>query len=385
MPQMPKQLGLPFGGRGEAPRDDRSVEVSTAESVRKPPGASDLLERVLSRANLQAAFRRVRKTKGSPGIDGISVGELGPHLVTTWPQYKEALLSGRYRPSPVKRQLIPKPGGGQRELGIPTVLDRLIQQALLQVLQPIFDPGFSAHSYGFRPGRRAHDAVLAAQRFVQNGRRIVVDVDVEKFFDRVNHDILMDRVARKVDDKRVLRLIRHYLEAGIMADGVVMERQEGTPQGGPLSPLLANILLDEVDQELERRGHQFARYADDLNVYVSSKRAGERVMRLLQRLFSCLRLKINPTKSGVGSVMRHQFLGFSFWFSAGKAVRRRIAPKSLQRLKQQVRQLTRRNCGKSMEQVVERLRSYLLGWRSYYGLTETPGTLRDLDEWIRHR
>jgi len=385
MPQMPRQLGLPFGGRGEAPKAARSVEAQTAELACETPGASDLLERALSRANLQAAFRRVKKNKGSPGIDGMTVDELGPYLVTEWPRLREELLGGHYRPSPVKRQLIPKPGGAQRELGIPTVLDRLIQQALLQVLQPIFDPGFSEHSYGFRPGRRAHDAVLAAQRFVQNGRRIVVDVDLEKFFDRVNHDILMDRVARKVSDKRVLRLIRRYLEAGIMANGAVMERQEGTPQGGPLSPLLANILLDEVDKELERRGHHFARYADDLNVYVGSKRAGERVMRLLQRLFGGLRLKVNPSKSGVEPVSKRQFLGFSFWFSAGKVTRRRISSKSLKRFKQRVRELTQRNCGKSMGQVIEHLRSYLLGWLAYYGLTETPKTLRKLDMWVRHR
>jgi group II intron reverse transcriptase/maturase len=343
------------------------------------------MEQVLSRPNLQAALKRVRKNKGSPGIDGMSVEELGPHLVTEWPDIKAVLLDGTYRPSPVKRQLIPKPGGGQRELGIPTVLDRFIQQALLQVLQPIFDPGFSEYSFGFRPGRCAHDAVQTAQGYVQSGRRIVVDVDLEKFFDRVNHDILMDRLSRKIGDRSVLRLIRHYLEAGIMANGVVMERHEGTPQGGPLSPLLANILLDEVDKELERRGHLFARYADDLNVYVGSKRAGERVMRLLLELFGRLRLKVNASKSGVEPVTKRQFLGFSFWFSAGKAARRRIAPKSLKRFKQRVRWLTRRNCGKSMEQVADGLRSYLLGWLGYYRLSETPKVFRDLDKWIRHR
>src|SRR5690606_27622188 len=385
MPQMPKQLGLPFGGRGEAPRDDRSVEVSTAESVRKPPGASDLLERVLSRANLQAAFRRVRKNKGSPGIDGMSVGELGPHLVTTWPQYKEALLSGRYRPAPVKRQLIPKPGGGQRQLGIPTVLDRFIQQALLQVLQPIFDPGFSEHSYGFRPGRGAHDAVLAAQRFVQNGRRIVVDVDLEKFFDRVNHDILMDRVARRVDDKRVLRLVRRYLEAGVMANGVVMERHEGTPQGGPLSPLLANVLLDEVDRTLERSGHRFVRYADDCNVYVKSKRAGERVMSRMVRLYAKLRLKVNEAKGTVARVWERKFLGYSLWVAPGKLVKRRVAPKALEDFKHRVREITSRNGGRSLAKVVEDLGSYMRGWKAYFRLADTPGVFRDLDQWIARR
>jgi len=341
--------------------------------------------RALSRPNLLAALKRVRKNKGSPGIDGMTVDELRGYLVSEWPSIRERLLQGTYCPSPVKRQLIPKPGGGERQLGIPTVLDRFIQQALLQVLQPVFDPGFSEHSHGFRPGRRAHDAVLNAQSYVQSGRRVVVDVDLEKFFDQVNHDILMDRVSRKIDDKSVLRLVRRYLEAGIMAEGVVTERHEGTPQGGPLSPLLANILLDEVDKELERRGHKFARYADDLNVYVGSKRAGERVMHLLRRLFDRLHLKVNESKSAVAPVTERQFLGFSFWYSKGKVVRRRISPKARKRFKQQVRQLTRRNCGKSMEQVSKRLRSYLLGWLGYYRLTETPGILRDLDQWIRHR
>ncbi len=267
------------------------------------------MERVVSRPNMLAAYKRVRENKGSPGTDGLTVEDLQTWLVENWTRVREELLAGTYRPTPVKRQMIPKPGGGQRELGIPTVLDRLIQQALLQVLQPMFDPTFSDHSYGFRPGRRAHDAVRRAQGYVQGGRRWVVDVDLEKFFDRVNHDILMGKLAKRMEDKRVLRLIRRYLEAGVMLNGVVMERHEGTPQGGPLSPLLANVLLDEVDKELEKRGHAFVRYADDGNVYVRSRRAGERVMALLSRLYDRLRLRINESKSAVARFRERKFLG----------------------------------------------------------------------------
>lgn len=343
------------------------------------------MERVLDATNLKAALKRVRANKGSPGIDGMRVNEIGPHLVVGWPDLRSSLLDGTYRPSPVRRHLIPKPDGGQRELGIPTVIDRFIQQAVAQVLQPLFDPHFSAFSFGFRPGRSAHGAIRQAQHYVQSGRRIVVDVDLAKFFDRVNHDILMERVARVVKDHRVLRLIRHYLNAGIMADGVVMQRHQGTPQGGPLSPLLANILLDEVDKELEQRGHKFVRYADDLNVYVSSHRAGDRVMRALIKRFGRLRLKVNMAKSGVASVTKRQFLGFSFWFAPGHAAKLRVSAKSLKRFKQRIRELTRRNCGKRLTDVIERLSSYLRGWRGYYGLSETPKKFRELDKWIRHR
>jgi RNA-directed DNA polymerase len=270
-------------------------------------------------------------------------------------------------------------------LGIPAVLDRLIQQALLQVLQPLFDPGFSDHSYGFRPGRSAHDAVGRARRYIQEGRRWVVDVDLERFFDRVHHDVLMGKLAKRIEDKRVLRLIRSYLEAGVMVHGVLMERHEGTPQGGPLSPLLANVLLDEVDKELEKRGHAFVRYADDGNVYVRSKRAGERVMALLRRLYGRLRLRLNESKSAVARVWNRKFLGFSFWVAPGGRVQMRVAGQALDEMKDRVRRLTRRTCGRSLEQVVGELRSYLVGWKNYFRLAATPKVYRELDEWIRHR
>ena len=286
---------------------------------------------------------------------------------------------------PVRRVTIPKPGGGERELGIPTVTDRLIQQALLQVLQPILDPTFSEHSYGFRPGRSAHDAVLAAQTHVQSGRRIVVDVDLEKFFDRVNHDILIGRLQKRIEDAGVIRLIRAYLNSGIMADGVVQERTKGTPQGGPLSPLLANVLLDEVDKELERRGHCFVRYADDANVYVRSRKAGERVMALLRRLYGKLRLTVNEAKSAVASVFGRKFLGYAFWVGPGGAVKRKVAAKPMAAFKQRIRQLTRRPGGRSLQDLVDRLRLYVLGWKAYYRLAQTPRVWKDLDQWMRHR
>ena len=318
--------------------------------------------------------------------DGLDVEQTGQHLKTAWPDIRDRLLRGTYRPSPVRRVTIPKPDGGQRELGIPTVTDRLIQQALLQVLQPMLDPTFSEHSYGFRPGRRAHDAVLAAQSYVQSGRRVVVDVDLEKFFDRVNHDILDGPAAANESGMPAsLRLIRAYLDAGIMSDGVVLERYQGTPQGGPLSPLLANVLLDEVDRELERRGHCFARYADDCNVYVRSLKAGERVMALLRRLYARLRLTVNETKSAVASVFGRKFLGYSLWVAKGGEIKRRVAAKPHGDVQAAGRQLTRRSGGRSMAEVVERLRPYLLGWKAYFGLAQTPRVWRELDEWLRHR
>jgi RNA-directed DNA polymerase len=339
----------------------------------------------LTRENLQRAWKRVRANKGAAGVDGLDIDQTAAYLRTAWPVIRDQLLSETYRPRPVRRVAIPKPGGGERELGIPTVTDRLIQQALLQVLQPILDPTFSEHSYGFRPGRSAHDAVLAAQSYVQSGRRIVVDVDLEKFFDRVNHDILIDRIGKRIGDAGVIRLIRAYLNSGIMMGGVVHERMMGTPQGGPLSPLLANILLDEVDKELERRGHCFVRYADDANVYVRSQKAGERVMALLRRLYGNLRLSVNETKSAVAKVFGRKFLGYAFWAAPGGAIKRRVADKPMVAFKHRVRQLTRRSGGRSMAEVVERLRLYVLGWKGYFRLAQTPRVWKELDQWMRHR
>ncbi len=343
------------------------------------------MERVCEHANLKAALKRVRKNKGSAGIDGMTVDELPEHLRTHWPALREQLLAGTYQPSPVRRHTIPKNGGGVRELGIPTVVDRFIQQATLQVLGPRFDPTFSQHSHGFRPGRSAHDAVVQAQRYVNEGRRFVVDVDLEKFFDRVNHDVLMGRLAKRIEDKRLLGLIRRYLEAGVMANGVATERHEGTPQGGPLSPLLANVLLDEVDKELEKRGHAFVRYADDCNVYVRSRRAGERVMGLLRRLYANLRLRVNEAKSAVDRPQNRKLLGYSFWSSRGGEAKRRVAPKALAAMKDRVREITRRTRSQSIERVAQDLRSYLTGWKNYFRLADTPKIFRELDKWIRHR
>jgi RNA-directed DNA polymerase len=346
---------------------------------------SGLLLAVLTRENLQRAWKRVKANKGAAGIDGLDIDQTAAHLRTAWPIIRDQLLSGTYRPMPVRRVMIPKPGGGERELGIPTATDRLIQQALLQVLQPILDPTFNKHSYGFRPGRSAHDAVLAAQSYVQSGRRIVVDVDLEKFFDRVNHDILIDRLSKRVGDAGIIRLIRAYLNSGIMIDGVVRGRMMGTPQGGPLSPLLANVLLDEVDKELERRGHCFVRYADDANVYVRSRKAGERVMALLRQLYGKLRLSVNEAKSAVASVFGRKFLGYAFWAAPGGAIKRRVADKPMAAFKHRIRQLTRRSGGRSMAEVAERLRSYILGWKAYFRLAQTPKVWKELDQWMRHR
>ena len=334
---------------------------------------------------MQQAWKRVRANKGAAGIDGLDIDQTAERLRTQWPVIREQLLSGTYRPMPVRRVTIPKPDGGERELGIPTVTDRLIQQALLQGLQPMLDATFSQHSYGFRPGGSAHPAVLAAQSYVQSGRRVVVDVDLEKFFDRVNRDILIDRLAKRVGDAGVIRLIRAYLHRGIMKDGVVQERVMGTPQGGPLSPLLANVLLDEVDKELERRGHSFVRYADDANVYVRSRRAGKRGMALLLRLYGKLRLTVNQTKSAVASVFQRKFLGYSFWVAPGGKIKRRVADKPMTAFKQRVRKLTRRSGGRSLDKVVEHLRDYGLGWKAYFRLAQTPRVWQELDQWMRHR
>jgi group II intron reverse transcriptase/maturase len=382
---MSGQLELPFQGRGETPRIERSEEAQLATHANERLGASGLMELVCERQNLQAALKRVRKNKGSPGIDGMTVDALPEYLKAKWLELREQLLLGKYQPAAVKQQLIPKGNGGMRQLGIPTVLDRFIQQALLQVLQPIFDPGFSSHSHGFRPGKRAHDAIVEAQRYIQQGRKWVVDVDLAAFFDRVNHDILMGKLAKRIEDRRVLGLIRRYLNAGILANGITTERHEGTPQGGPLSPLLANVLLDEVDKELEKRGHSFVRYADDNNVYVKTKRAGKRVMGLLRQLYAKLRLQVNESKSAVDLARNRKILGYSFWVAPGRIIKRRVAGKALTTMKERVRLITRRTVGRSIQRVVNELRSYLMGWKGYFRLADTPNVFGELDEWIRHR
>ncbi|MFH0982859.1 MAG: group II intron reverse transcriptase/maturase [Planctomycetota bacterium] len=377
--QKTEQIELPLefkGGSGEAP---------TATNVIARLGTDRLIEEAVGCANVEMALKQVRRNKGSSGVDGMTVDELPQYVAEHWEVLRTQLLAGTYQPKPVKRQEIDKEGGGVRVLGIPCALDRFIQQCILQVLQPRFDPTFSEHSHGFRPGRGAHQAVGAARRYVQEGRRWVVDVDLEQFFDRVNHDVLMGRLAKRITDKRLLKLIRHYLEAGMMANGIVREREEGTPQGGPLSPLLANVLLDEVDKELERRGHAFARYADDSNVYVRSRRAGERVMEALKSLYAGLQLKVNESKSAVARVWDRKFLGYSFWVAKGGEVKMRVAPKALKRMKYRIRQMTGRVGGKSMKAVAAELRRYLAGWKEYFKLADTPSMFRDMDGWIRHR
>lgn len=383
--QMSEPSELARVATGEARPSPRSGEAFPATQGPERSGTDRLMEAVVERSNVVAALRRVQQNRGSPGIDGMTVKELPSYLKQHWVEIRAQLLEGTYHPQPVRRVTIPKSGGGERPLGIPTVLDRLIQQAILQVLQPRFDPTFSEHSYGFRPGRSAHGAIRAAQQYIQDGRRWVVDVDIEKFFDRVNHDVLMGRLAKRIADTRLLGLIRRYLNAGIMLHGVVMERYEGTPQGGPLSPLLANVLLDEVDKELERRGHAFVRYADDCNVYVRSRRAGERVSAMLRRQYAKLRLRLNEEKSAVAKPQTRKFLGYSFWYAKGGMVKRRVAPHALKAMKTRVRDITRRNGGRSLESVAMELREYLTGWKEYFRFAETPRIFRDLDEWIRHR
>jgi group II intron reverse transcriptase/maturase len=344
------------------------------------------MEQVVARGNMLAALKRVERNGGAPGIDGIPTERLRDQIRAEWPRIREELLAGTYRPMPVRRVEIPKPGGGKRLLGIPTAMDRLIQQALLQVLTPIFDPQFSEASYGFRPGRRAHDAVRKARQYVEEGYEWAVDLDIEKFFDRVNHDILMARVARKVTDKRVLTIIRRYLAAGVMVNGVVMETAEGTPQGGPLSPLLANILLDDLDKELEKRGHKFVRYADDCNVYVKSKRAGERVMTSIRKfLQERLKLKINEQKSAVDRPWKLKFLGFSMYKAKAGRILIRLAPQTIKRVKMKIREITSRNKPVSMAERIERLNAYLGGWMGYFALAETPSIFRNLEGWMRRR
>lgn len=378
-------MELALERRGEAPTGQRSGEAEPTAGGPERSGADDLMERIVERSNLARALKRVRQNQGSAGIDGMTVDELLPYLREHWGAIRGQLLTGRYRPSAVRQLQIPKAGGGMRTLGIPTVLDRFIQQAVLQVLQPRFDPTFSESSYGFRPGRRAQDAVCQAQRYVQSGRCWVVDVDLEQFFDRVNHDVLLGKLSQRITDRRVLALIRRYLAAGMMAHGVVQERYEGTPQGGPLSPLLANVLLDDVDKALERRGHRFVRYADDCNVYVRSKRAGERVMQALVRLYAALRLRVNADKSAVARVWGRDFLGFSFWTDPAGVVKRRVAQKALSAMKGRIRRITARNGGRGLAQVIAELRRYVIGWRAYFRLASTPTVFVRLDQWLHRR
>ena len=373
-------------GSGRQPREqDAGASSATARPMpTRPEAEGRLLEMILGRDNMIAALRRVEANKGAPGVDGMPVEELRAYLKAHWPRIKEDLLAGRYRPAPVRGVEIPKPGGGKRLLGIPTVLDRLIQRAMHQVLMPLFDPGFSNSSYGFRPGRSAHQAVVAARSYIAAGRRWGVDLDLEKFFDRVNHDVLMARVARRVGDKRVLRLIRRYLQAGLMRGGLATARREGTPQGGPLSPLLSNTLLDDLDKELERRGHAFCRYADDCNVYVRSRRAGERLMAGLCRFLSeRLRLAVNLAKSAVDRPWNRGFLGYSV--TAHKEPRLRVAAKSVGRLRDKLRDLFRAGRGRSVGRTVETLAPLLRGWMQYFRLAQTRGVFEELDGWLRRR
>ena len=360
------------------------AEVHAAAAGRTKSEGGSLMEAVVERSNMRLAYQRVVENKGAPGVDGLTVAELEDWLKVHWPRVKEALLAGMYLPRPVRRVDIPKPQGGVRTLGVPTVVDRLIQQALHQVMQPMFEPTFSASSYGFRPKRNALQAVEAARGYIREGRRWVVDVDLEKFFDRVNHDVLMARVARHVSDERVLKLTRRFLEAGLMADGLVESRQEGTPQGGPLSPLLSNILLTDLDRELEKRRLAFCRYADDCNIYVRSETAGQRVMRGI-RVFleEVLRLRINEAKSAVERPWKRKFLGYSY--TSHPESRLRIAHESLRRLMDRVRERLREGRGQSLAQIMENLNPLLRGWIAYFRATESKRPLEELDGWIRRR
>src|SRR3954467_7884162 len=378
-------LALEPRDRGEAsvvvsPRAEPAMAKPAPES---PAVTEQLMEVVCDGENLRSAWKRVRSNQGSPGVDGMSIDDAKDYLREHWPSIRSQLLDGTYQPQPVKRVEIPKPDGGIRKLGVPCVVDRLIQQAVLQVLQEQWDPTFSGHSYGFRPGRSAHQAVAQAQRYVAEGYDVVVDLDLEKFFDRVNHDGLMARVAARVSDKRVLKLIRAFLTAGVMEDGLVLPVDEGTPQGGPLSPLLSNLVLDDLDKELTRRGHRFCRYADDCNIYVRSRRAGERVLASVSRFLTTkLRLKVNETKSAVARPEERKFLGFSISNDGGE---RRIASKALDAFRTRVREQTCRTRGLALSQIIEDLAPYLIGWRGYFGFCQTPRVLTNLEAWTRRR
>lgn len=384
MAQKTKQMELPLWQTGASGAAERSEQTSTAASGNERPGTRELMKKVVDAANIELAARRVKSKKGAPGIDGMTVDELPGWLREQWPGVREQLLTGSYEPSPVRRVMIPKRGGGERMLGIPTVIDRLIQQAILLVLQPLIDPTFSDHSYGFRPGRSAHAAVSQMRDYVSEGRVWVVDIDLEKFFDRVNHDMLMARLAKRIEDREVLRAIRRYLNAGVMADGVKVAGAAGTPQGGPLSPFLANVYLDEVDKELEQRGHAFVRYADDLRVLVKSQRAGERVMCWLVKRFGKLKLRVNESKSTVARVYERPFLGFSLRES-DHGPRIQVASKAVNTMKQRVRELTKRSRGRSVRQVAAELGRFLRGWWSYFRFTEEPWSLQGVMGWVRRR
>src|ERR1700745_1607106 len=374
----------PTGEAGQAGREDIE-SLSAVHEPERPANTCCIMEEVCERENLKEALRQVRSNKGSAGVDGMTVDKLGDYLKQHWPVIREQLLKGIYEPNPVRRGEIQKPdGGGVRKLGIPTVLDRFVQQAVMQVLQRRWNPTFSQHSYGFRPRRSAHQAVAQAQQYIAQGNGWVVDIDLEKFFDRVDHDKLMGQVAKRVEDKRLLKLIRAFLNAGVMENGLVSPSVEGTPQGGPLSPLLSNLVLDELDRELERRGHRFVRYADDCNIYVRSERAGQRVMEsITQFITQKLKLKANGAKSAVARPQERKVLGFSF--TAGPEVKRVIAPKALDRFKQRIREITRRAKGVSMKTTIGELAPYMRGWRSYFGDCQTPSVLRSLETWLRRR
>jgi RNA-directed DNA polymerase len=381
-----RELNLGTGAKGEALNAAaQATEARAAEAcLERPAVAGPSLEAVVERENLKKALAQVKRNKGAPGIDGMTVNELAPYLKEHWPTIRVQLLEGTYKPQPVRRVEIPKASGGTRPLGIPTVLDRFIQQVVMQVLQADWDRTFSETSFGFRPGRSAHQAVQRAQEYIASGHGYVVDIDLEKFFDRVNHDILMGLVAKRVTDKRLLKLIRGFLTAGVLEGGLVGPTEEGTPQGGPLSPLLSNLMLDVLDKELEKRGHRFVRYADDCNIYVRSQKAGERVMESIEWfLAKRLKLKVNKAKSAVAKPSIRKFLGFSF--TGGREPWRRIAPQALTRFKARVRELTRRTCGRNLAQIVKELSVYLTGWRGYFGFCQTPSVLRDLDKWLRRR
>ena len=382
------RLAFPEGIRGEALKDsgEGTEPLAATTNSEDPVKLVWLMEEILDKQNLDRAYRRILSNQGArtPGVDGMTVPRLKAYVRKHWPKIEEQLLAGTYRPLPVKRVEIPKPNGGVRKLGIPSALDRLLQQAVLQVLQPHFDPTFSDHSYGFRPGRSAHQAVAKAQEYQRDGYRFVVDMDLEKFFDRVHHDRLMARLAERIDDKRLLKLIRAFLTSGVLADGLVEATTEGTPQGGPLSPLLSNIVLDELDRELEQRGHRFVRYADDCNIYVRSRKAAERTLASVTRFVERkLRLKVNREKSAMDRPWRRTFLGFSF--TAQRQPKRRIAAVSVERFKRRIRELTGRTRGGSLEDVIGRLGSYLRGWLGYFGRCQTPSVLRALESWLHRR